>query len=217
VHNLAWKLALVIQDRANDTLLDSYQIERKPVIKEVVETTDRFTRLLLMSNPFILFLRKQLIKLMLAIPSINNYVTRRMTQLSIRYQSNMSMSDNAGERAPDVMMSNDSHFYDYLNDTYHHIMCFTGERDIFKMADFCKQIRFELLGPYKDIIKLHLVTPHVIDEPIDQIHDENNAIHQVYQIKKPSVIIIRPDGYVNYKSTNPGIQEIKSFLNGYLL
>lgn len=30
-HNLAWKLAAVLEDRANASLLDSYEIERKPV------------------------------------------------------------------------------------------------------------------------------------------------------------------------------------------
>ena len=37
VHNLAWKLALVLQGNAPDTLLDSYESERKPVGARVAE------------------------------------------------------------------------------------------------------------------------------------------------------------------------------------
>lgn len=223
-HNLGWKLALVIRGRADSNLLDSYQDERKPVIKEVVDTTDRFTRFLLIANPVALFFRKYLIKFMFAIPAINKYITRRMTQISIRYQHSCaidskgveaSKSPTVGERAPDVILSHGS-LYHYLNDTYHHILCFTGERDIFKMADCCKQIRYELLGPYKDLLKLHLVTPHLIEEPVEQIFDENNVMHQVYQIKKPTIMMIRPDGYISYKTTDLKPQSLRNFLAGYL-
>lgn len=224
-HNLGWKLALVIQGRADNTLLDSYQAERKPVIKEVVETTDRFTRFLLIANPIALFLRKYIIKSMLAIPAINKYIARRLSQISIRYRNSCALdassidssrSPTVGERAPDVILSQDKHFYDYLNNTYHHILCFAGERDIFKMADCCKQIRYELLGPYKDLVKLHLVTPHPIEEPVEQIIDENNVMHQVYQIKKPTIMMIRPDGYISFKTTDLRPQALKNFLAGYL-
>ncbi len=224
-HNLGWKLALTIQGRADEKLLDSFQNERKPVIKEVVESTDRFTRFLLISNPVVLFFRKYLIKFMLSLPSINRYITRRMSQISIRYRnscaldesgSDASRSPAVGERAPDVILPHNNHFYQYLNDTYHHILCFTGERDIFKMADCCKQITYELLGPYKDLVKLHLVTPHLIDEPVEQIFDENNIMHQVYQIKKPTIMMIRPDGYISFKTTELKPQALRDFLAGYL-
>jgi putative polyketide hydroxylase len=37
-HNLAWKLATVINDQAGDTLLDTYQDERRPVAQATLET-----------------------------------------------------------------------------------------------------------------------------------------------------------------------------------
>ncbi len=44
-YNLAWKLALVIEGEAGDTLLDSYEAERLPVARRLLETTDRGFRL----------------------------------------------------------------------------------------------------------------------------------------------------------------------------
>jgi 2-polyprenyl-6-methoxyphenol hydroxylase-like FAD-dependent oxidoreductase len=38
-YNLAWKLALVCRDRAPESLLDSYERERRPVAEDVVKTT----------------------------------------------------------------------------------------------------------------------------------------------------------------------------------
>lgn len=41
VANLAWKLALVVQGKAGDALLDSYQSERAPNVREYIETAIR--------------------------------------------------------------------------------------------------------------------------------------------------------------------------------
>lgn len=223
-HNLAWKLALVIQGRANVLLLESYEEERIPVITNVVETTDRLTKLLLLSNPVLLFLRKQFMRLLFSIPAVTRYIAARMTQIKIRYQKSLAMDNRSdtsqglpvGERAPDVALNHTEYFYDYLNDTKHHLLCFTGDKDIFKAVDVCKQIHYALLGPLKDLMKLHLITPHRIDEPMDQILDDNNHLHQTYQINKLTLLVIRPDGYIAYKTSKIEIEALKTFLLRYL-
>ncbi len=43
--NLAWKLALVISGRADDSLLDTYEAERRPIAKDVLESTSGLTEL----------------------------------------------------------------------------------------------------------------------------------------------------------------------------
>ncbi len=202
------------------------KLNAKPIIRDVVATTERFTKFLLLQNRIILFIRKLIIKIAFSIPSLNRYIARRLSQLSIRYQKGLAFDNRAytstrsptvGERAPDVKLNHASYFYDYLNDTNHHIICFTGEKDLFKAADICKQINLTLLGPFKDVMKLHLVTPHQIDEPVGQIVDENNALHQLYQIKRVTVLVIRPDGYIGFKTSNFEIEKLKEFLSGYLL
>jgi 3-(3-hydroxy-phenyl)propionate hydroxylase len=40
--NLAWKLALVLRDRAPDALLDTYEVERKPHVRTLVATAKEF-------------------------------------------------------------------------------------------------------------------------------------------------------------------------------
>ncbi len=45
-YNLAWKLALVVQGRADAALLDTYEQERIPVAKRLLETTDRAFQLI---------------------------------------------------------------------------------------------------------------------------------------------------------------------------
>ena len=50
-HNLAWKLALVIQGHASATLLDSYAVERKPVARFTVEQA--FSRYVARTAPWL--------------------------------------------------------------------------------------------------------------------------------------------------------------------
>lgn len=40
-HNLAWKLALVLQDRADPSLLDTYDAERAPIGEQIVERANK--------------------------------------------------------------------------------------------------------------------------------------------------------------------------------
>ena len=49
--NLAWKLALVISGRAGDGLLDTYEAERRPIAKDVLESTSGLTELVVGESP----------------------------------------------------------------------------------------------------------------------------------------------------------------------
>src|SRR5919206_748465 len=49
--NLAWKLALVLRGRAPAELLETYNAERWPVGRKILERTDRITRLATMRSP----------------------------------------------------------------------------------------------------------------------------------------------------------------------
>ena len=46
VWNLVWKLDLVVHGHGNEQLLDSYNAERRPVIKQVIDTTHFLTKAL---------------------------------------------------------------------------------------------------------------------------------------------------------------------------
>ncbi|HEY6704448.1 MAG TPA: FAD-dependent monooxygenase, partial [Xanthobacteraceae bacterium] len=50
-HNLAWKLALVLKGLAGPTLLDTYEVERKPVGKFTVEQA--YTRYVTRTAPYL--------------------------------------------------------------------------------------------------------------------------------------------------------------------
>lgn len=60
-HNLAWKLAAVVRGAAGERLLDSYEAERRPFARALVNTTDRFFRLFTAPHPLWQRLRGRLV------------------------------------------------------------------------------------------------------------------------------------------------------------
>ena len=63
-YNLARKLAAVINGTADEKLLDTYDEERYPVAKELIETTDRLFHWMTSSVLFSFIFRNIVIKLM---------------------------------------------------------------------------------------------------------------------------------------------------------
>jgi 3-(3-hydroxy-phenyl)propionate hydroxylase len=49
--NLVWKLAAVLEGRASPAVLDSYEIERRPNVRSVIETTKRLGELICERDP----------------------------------------------------------------------------------------------------------------------------------------------------------------------
>jgi len=50
-YNLAWKLAMVIRGHADQSVLDTYSLERVPVGQELLTSTEKATRFVQLSNP----------------------------------------------------------------------------------------------------------------------------------------------------------------------
>ncbi|EYB67345.1 hypothetical protein DEIPH_ctg044orf0072 [Deinococcus phoenicis] len=65
-HNLAWKLAAVVQGQADPELLSSYERERRPFARSLVRTTDRIFGLISGGGPLAGFLRARLLPAVLA-------------------------------------------------------------------------------------------------------------------------------------------------------
>ncbi|CAM3242990.1 FAD-dependent oxidoreductase [Stackebrandtia soli] len=85
--NLAWKLGLVLDGRADPALLDTYPEERRPIATEVLDRTTGNTRLLLGEGAVGRFVRDRLVVPMLRLPAIQHAATRRASQLWISYRS----------------------------------------------------------------------------------------------------------------------------------
>jgi 2-polyprenyl-6-methoxyphenol hydroxylase-like FAD-dependent oxidoreductase len=97
IWNLVWKLDLFLKGRGNQRLLDSYSTERLPVIKNVIETTDRLTRVMGTPSKFAQALRDAVIPIVSRLAPFQHAFVQRLSELGIAYQGS-PIIEGPGER-----------------------------------------------------------------------------------------------------------------------
>lgn len=98
--NLAWKLAAVLQGRAPEALLDSYEAERLPFARRLVDTTDRVFGFLTANGPVAEIVRTglapRIMPLMAKLPVTREYLFRTISQTVLHYRHAPLNSGTAG-------------------------------------------------------------------------------------------------------------------------
>jgi len=190
-YNLGWKLALVLQGRAGDSLLDSYEAERKPVAHRLLSTTDRAFNLIVskswLAGIFRTRIMTRLVATAMKTQRARKLAFQTLSQTGIQYrQSPLSRTIAAPRQAP---QAGDRFPWLHLD--------FAGgvkREDVFQKMD---DMRFTLFvfgqpGPrggiagFNDLIDVHTLprTP------------ENEAALAAVSIEGPAYYLVRPDGYV---------------------
>ncbi|MGW4548659.1 FAD-dependent monooxygenase [Streptomyces violaceorubidus] len=109
--NLGWKLAAQIRGRAPQTLLDTYEAERRPVAADVLDNT-RAQMELHATEPGPRAVRRLLTELM-DIDEVNRRLTEKITATGVRYDVGEGI-DLLGRRLPDVETAQ-GHLYGLLH------------------------------------------------------------------------------------------------------
>jgi hypothetical protein len=119
--NLSWKLAMVLNGRARPELLDTYQSDRLPVIRELVRMTERATRAFNSTNPLVHAAITQLAPIVLARSRVQEKAASRLGQLAAGYRGCPIAKGGgrigplrAGDRVPDLRVG-DGRIYDLLD------------------------------------------------------------------------------------------------------
>jgi FAD binding domain-containing protein len=105
-YNLGWKLAYVVQGRADDALLDTYDQERRPVAARLLRTTDQAFQVIVADGWFGKLFRTRVLARVAAFAmtreGVRKVAFRTISQIGIRYPASpLSQSlVRAGEGAP---------------------------------------------------------------------------------------------------------------------
>ncbi len=98
--NLAWKLAAVLQRRANARLLDSYQPERVGFAKRLVATTDRVFTVASRDGPIARAVRldvlPRILPWLLASTRVRRFVFKTISQVLVNYRPDALSEGKAG-------------------------------------------------------------------------------------------------------------------------
>ncbi|HEU0012422.1 MAG TPA: FAD-dependent monooxygenase [Longimicrobium sp.] len=201
--NLGWKLALVIQGRAGERLLDSYDAERLPVSRAILKATDRFTRAGLLRWPPARAVRDRVLGALLASRAARGTLQLAQTGLAIHYRGSPAVAPDRGpaprpgERAPDVPFAG-GRLYDHLRHPGFTLL-------LFPPADHTNDAR--AMG---DAVRARfgdLVRPLLAGELPDAA-----AAAAAYAGDRHPAVLVRPDRYVAWRGRTLDAGPLLAFL-----
>ena len=73
-YNLAWKLSAVLKGRAGEKLLDTYQSERHPHVRDMIKTAVDLKNFVSLANPPLAFIRNILTRVAMATPKLGTFI-----------------------------------------------------------------------------------------------------------------------------------------------
>jgi hypothetical protein len=180
-YNLAWKLAFVLNGQASEKLLDSYNEERLPNARRLLQTTDRMFNLAAGKDWLLNVIRTTifppLAKFILSIDAVKKRFFPVISQIGISYEhSSLSLHDGdhdfevkAGDRLP-YFLVNGTSIYDRLREPTFHQLFFTNGTN----AEHTENTDF--LDSYSVQIDAHIA--------------------ELFGSDKPFTVLLRPDNYI---------------------
>ncbi|PSN14953.1 hypothetical protein C7293_09410 [filamentous cyanobacterium CCT1] len=227
-YNLGWKLALVVQNQAHSTLLDTYGVERLPVSRALLTTTAWGTRFMMMQNPVLQPIRRVVMGLALRADWVEHRLVSTLSELTVHYRNSPIGQEGGGtfsqlqvgDRAPDVRLQQGNHpirLVQVLSPQQFTLLLFTAETSaaedlarLFQLArDGAAQFPGWVTG---QVIQLGNVKAERASDQPPILLDVDGEAHRRYGVQQPSLYLIRPDGYIGYRCQSIAIETLKTYL-----
>ncbi len=140
-YNLAWKLAMVIKGFANERLLETYNEERLPNAKRLLQTTDRMFNMAAGTDWLLNVIRTTIFppmaKFILSLDAVKKRFFPLISQIGITYRDqSLSAHDDdddfefkAGDRMPYFLIDGKS-IYDKLREPKFHLLTFSDGESV---------------------------------------------------------------------------------------
>ncbi|WP_437335267.1 FAD-dependent monooxygenase [Sorangium sp. So ce394] len=208
-YNLAWKLAAVEQGRMPAWLLDTYEVERLPVARKLIDFTDRLFGLMAGHGPVGRTLRAiapRLASRALGISAVQRRILGFLSQLKIRYRkSPLSVQignppehgPRAGDRAPDAVVRSAAgehvHLFDLMRDAEFTLLFFTGPQADGGAREHARKLAAQLGRPDLKVLVIGALEGGGFADP-------DGHAHAAYGVASSAAVLVRPDGYVGVRS-----------------
>ncbi len=219
--NLAWKIAMVMKGQAKPELLDTYSAERVPAIKNVLAKTEGLTHAIGSESTLFRSVFDHLAPWVVSTETIQHSSTERMSQLALNYRgSPLSVYDGhggnlrAGDRIPDLPVT-------------------VVNREGSAEQQPQQTTIFGLLNPATfTLLYSNIADPAKTHSEIDGAIGSWHYLMRGRQIaaletgdgrfkklfgSSPSILMVRPDGYVAFAGTDKSISELAKFCDKWLV
>ncbi|MCH9631700.1 MAG: 4-methyl-5-nitrocatechol 5-monooxygenase [Chlamydiae bacterium] len=200
VHNLAWKLAMVLNNQAKDSLLDTYFDERSQVAKTNIQwslkNSERFNTI------YAALAQNELTTFKKAVEDQYHHVNNILLDLGVIYgneyqnEERYKPSAKVGARAPHCWLVK-SHDVKSTLDLYSNKFVLICHREAKHWQDKFSKFPCEII---------------TIGEQGDYI-DKNHDFLEKYEISKEGAVLVRPDGHVAWNSNTENMPNFSWLLS----
>ncbi len=217
-YNLAWKLAFVHKKLAKEELLDTFNEDRMPFAKKLVETTDRAFSVIVAGGKIGAFFRTRMapkvIKFVLSYKLSRQFAFRTVSQIGISYHSS-SLSQHAsfgkfprsaplpGDRLPYILYKDgdkEINIQDNIKISHMQLLLFTGnDQDLPSIENIAKK--------YDKAIALTKIP----------LTNSTKSLYEKFGIQKNGYYLVRPDMYVAYRSSGEIPLDFETYLSKFFL
>lgn len=201
-YNLAWKLAMVIKGKADESLLDTYNEERLANAKRLLETTDRLFEFAAGQHWLMSFFRLHIFPPLAGfITSVNAVRTRlfmMVSQIGINYRDH-SLSQHtkdesgdvkAGDRLPYFVVDGQSIFAKLTAPKFHMLIFSNDDR-----SAVCSEFN-------SDLIDCQVI-------PIDA------RVREIFEVDHDFTVFVRPDNHIAFISTETARADVAEYLRAH--
>ena len=236
-YNLAWKLALVNAGHASPTLLDTYEIERQPVAESVMRTSDLMIKAATLRSPITQQIRNRLLPLLAQQDLIQQRMTAQIAELSINYRKSPIVAEHhhqrfmpaqltggprAGDRAPDAAPAcwadgRATHLYQLLRSTNLTLLLFTDAENTTASWQRQAALANAITARYGSLITSYIITagasvPEVVQTSAVPLLDPEQALQHAYAASSECLYLVRPDGYIGFRSYPADEASLRDYL-----
>jgi 4,5-epoxidase len=231
-YNLGWKLALVIQGRATERLLDTYEAERRPVAADVLQSTTTNTNLLLGNNALTRLFRDHVFIPLMRLPRIQRKFQAKGSQLNVNYRGGplatggllsrmmgvVRSGPRAGDRAPNapclLQPAGEPTTLGAQSCPGWALLQFGGDRKAFAA---CRAAARSRLGEDVRVVRIlprgEIMTPDGSQCEDIVLEDHRGEITALYRPRDAEVVLVRPDGHVAWRAARPGAVKLAEWLS----
>ncbi|PTR31218.1 2-polyprenyl-6-methoxyphenol hydroxylase-like FAD-dependent oxidoreductase [Rhodococcus sp. OK519] len=209
-YNLGWKIALAVQGRAADGLLDSYDAERRPVGEEVVGRTVHHARAGIGAGE-----------------TDPQRTMLREAQLLVGYRDSRLVDGGPGEpapgdRAPDApglqqdTVASPIRVHDLLRHPGHTLLLWAPTTSDIRPHSMIAESITDRYGP---VVRPYVITPDASATAAGTVlRDAETRFAKAYGLgAAPAAVTIRPDGYLGHRSESPSVDGLVRHLDRTLL
>jgi 2-polyprenyl-6-methoxyphenol hydroxylase-like FAD-dependent oxidoreductase len=218
--NLGWKLARAVAAYAGEPLLDTYQIERHPIERDVLRQTAFVTQLAEAERGPLKLLRERVMPVLAAFGPLRDAARLMVSELAIQYRRSpltlervLDGGPRAGERAPDALVRvvdgplgrapGTGHLYDLHDPAFFSLFVLVespGGADA--VRDRQGVLAASELTPDPELDRLSATIEAALPGAVriwrvtDALEEDVPSLTHAYGRTRPAFFLVRPDGYI---------------------